>query len=383
MRPRGTARARAAARPGGRRLLACLAFAAAVLPVRAAPEKSAALDPTFGDPIPMRGQMPIGFPFYDLPPASAFLLPRGGWRLDAGLAYENTHAVSKDLLRAFSDGQRHFLTQADLEAIAAGSKGETAYLVDGENLRLGLSGAWGLGHGLEIGAELPLYVHTGGFFDGTIENYHEQFGFGDAGRGAFERDQWFVTYADADGTLYAEGAPPGIRPGDLSVVLRGAFYRSPTGSSAVSGSFGVEFPTGNVDRIEGNGALDGVAGVEASWKYRRSSLHVGGRLGFFGGWDALPDLDIRPRRTAFAVYEHRAGDFSGWYAQVLFERGLFPHRVEGDLGDLTIEAALGYRRAVGTAGEFDAALLENLLPASNSPDIGLWLGWRWRPSIAP
>jgi hypothetical protein len=327
----------------------------------------------------MRGQMPSGLPFLDLPPASAFLLPRAAWRFDAGLAYENTHAVSTDLLRTFSNGQRHFLTRADLEAIAAGSKGETAYFVDGENLRLGLSGAWGLGHGVEIGAELPLYVHTGGFFDGTIENYHEHFGFGDAGRSAFDRNQWFAAYSDPDGTLYAEGAPRGIRPGDLSVVVRGAFYRSRAGSAALSGTLGVEFPTGNVDRIEGNGAVDGVAGIEASWRYRRSSLHVGGRLGIFGGWDALPDVDLEPRRTAFAVWEHRAGLASGWFAQFLFERGLFPHRVEGDLGDLTIETALGFRQAVGSGGEFDVALLENLLPSSNSPDIGLWLGWRWRP----
>src|SRR5262249_11934156 len=154
---------------------------------------------------------------------------------------------------------------------------------------------WGLGSGLEIDAELPLLLHTGGFFDDTIESYHETFGFGDAGRPAFEQNQRFVAYSDPDGTLFAEGPTGGLRPGDLSVVLRGSLYPSRDGFAALSGSAGVEFPTGSVERIDGNGALDGALGIEASWRYRRSSLHIGGRLGLFGGWDAIPDLDLKPR----------------------------------------------------------------------------------------
>jgi hypothetical protein len=326
--------------------------------------------------------MPAVLPFLELPPSSAFLLARGQMRLETGLAYENTHAMSRDLLRTYSDGQRHFLTLSDLESVAAASKGETAYLVDGETLRLALTGAWGLGAGLEIDAELPLLLHTGGFIDGTIENYHDALGFGDGGRSAFERDQSFMAYADPDGTLYVEGGRPGIRPGDLSLVLRGALYRSRSGSAAVSGSIGLELPTGDVDRVDGNGRLDEALGLEASWRYRRSSLHVGGRLGRFGGWDALPDLDLGHRRTGFAAWDHRIGEAAGLFAQIVFGRGPFPHRVEGDLGDLTIEMALGYRQAVGGGGEIDLALLENLLPASNSPDVGLWLGYRWKPAPA-
>jgi hypothetical protein len=351
-----------------------------VLPAHAAPETGPASDPAFGDPVPIRGQLPVALPFFEMPPASAFLLPKGAIRLDTGLAYENTHALSRDLLRTYSDGRRHFLTESDLVAVAAASKGETAFLVDGETLRLALGFAWGLGARLELDAELPLLLHTGGFFDGTIENYHDALGFGDGGRGAFERNQSFAAYSDPDGTLYVEGGRQGIRPGDLSLVLRGSLYRSRSGTAAVSGSLGLELPTGDPDRIDGNGRVDENLGVEASWRYRRSSLHIGARLGLYGGWDALPDLDLGHRRTAFADWEHRIGGEGGLFAQVRFGRGPFPHRVEADLGDTTIEMAVGYRRAVPGGGEMDFALLENLLPATNSPDVGAWIGYRWRPA---
>jgi len=322
----------------------------------------------------------MALPFFELPPASAFLLPKGRLRLDAGLAYESTHALSRDLLRTYSDGRRHFLTQADLESIAAASKGQVAFLVDGETLRLALGFAWGLGARLELDAELPLLLHTGGFLDSTIENYHDALGFGDGGRGAFEQNESFAAYSDPDGTLYVEGGRQGIRPGDVSLVLRGALYRSRSGMAAVSGSLGIELPTGATGRVDGNGSVDENLGVEASWRYRRSSLHIGARLGLYGGWDELPDLDLGRRRTGFAAWEHRIGGQGGLFAQFLFGRGPFPHRVEGDLGDTTIEMAVGYRRAVPGGGEMDFALLENLLPATNSPDVGVWMGYRWRPA---
>ena len=329
--------------------------------------------------MPLRGQLPILLPFFDLAPASAFLLPRGAFRFNASAAYENTHAVSDDLVRTYSDGARHLLTLPDLEVIAAGSKEGTAYLVDGETMRLLLSGSFGLGARLEAGVELPLLLHTGGFLDGTIESYHEALGFGDGGRSAFEQDRFIVAYADPDGTYYLEGAPGGVRPGDVALTLRGSLYESPTGGSAVAATVGVEIPTGDADRLEGNGALDAAIGVEASWRFPRSSVHAGGRYSFPGGWDTAPWVDLGGRAGGFAAWERRFGPDWGMLAQVAFGGGPMPHRVDADLGDRTIELALGVRILAGTAGEIDLALLENLLPSKNAPDVGAYVGWRSRP----
>jgi hypothetical protein len=355
-----------------------LAFAAAVLPLRAGDEGAVA-GSWFGDPLPLRGQMPSLLPFLELTPATAFLLPRGAWRFNAGLAYENTHAVSDDMVRTYSDGARHLLTLSDLEVIAAGSKGGTAYLVDGETLRLMLSGSVGLGARLEAGFELPLLFHTGGFLDGTIESYHDHLGFGDGGRSAFEQDRYIVGYADPDGTFYLEGAPGGLRPGDLGLTLRGSIFESPSGGSAVAATLGLEVPTGDVDRLEGNGAFDAAFGIEASWRFSRSSLHAGGRYTVPGGWDAAPWVDLGARAGGFAAWERRFGADWGMLAQVVFGRGPMPHRVDADLGDETIEMALGFRILAGDLGEIDLALLENLLPSKNAPDVGAYVGWRSRP----
>lgn len=319
--------------------------------------------------------MPSGLPFLELPPTSAFLLPRGAFRFSAGAAYENTHAVSDDLVRTYSDGSRHVLTESDLVSIAAGSKGQTAYLVDGETMRLALWGAFGLGARLEAGFELPLYLHTGGFLDNTIESYHEHLGFGDGGRSAFAQDQFIVAYADPDGALYMEGAPGGIRPGDLALTLRGSLHQGRDGRSALAATLGVELPTGDADRLEGNGAVDAAFGFEASWRFMKSSVHAGGRYAWSGGWDAAPWMEVGGRTSGFAAWERRIGSEWGFLSQIVFGSGPLPHRVEADLGDRTIELALGFRvRAWG--GEIDMALLENLLPSKNAPDVGAYLGWR-------
>jgi len=355
-----------------------VALAVAVGPLRAGADAPPS-DPSFGDPVPLRGQMPSGLPFLELPPASAFLLPRGAFRFSVGLAYENTHAVSDDLVRTYNDGARHLLTLSDLESIAAGSKEGTAYLVDGETLRLALGGAFGLGARLEAAFELPILLHTGGFMDGTIEGYHDLLGFGDGGRSAFEQDRYIVAYADPDGTFYLEGAPDGIRPGDLALMLRGSLFQSPTGGSALAATVGIEIPTGDADRLEGNGAFDAAFGIEASWRFRRSSMHAGGRYARPGGWDAAPWVDLGGRLGGFAAWERRFGQDWGMLAQVVFGGGPMPHRVEADLGDRTIELALGVRLRAGAAGEIQMALLENLLPSKNAPDIGAYFGWRCRP----
>jgi len=334
----------------------------------------------FGDPLPLRGQMPSVLPFLELPPASAFLLPRGAFRFSTFAAYANTHAVSDDLLRTYSDGARHFLTSSDLVSIAAGSKGGMAYLVDGETLRLTLCGAVGLSDRLEAGFELPLLLHGGGFLDGTIERYHERFGFGDGGRAAFEQDRFIVAYADPDGSFYFEGAPDGIRPGDLALTLRGALFRGRSGGSALSGSIGVEIPTGDADRLDGNGAYDFSAGIEASWRFPRSSVHAGGRYAVPGGWDAAPWVDLGARPSGYAAWERRIGAAWGFQAQVVFGSGPMPHRVEADLGDHTIEMALGFRVKAAATGTIELGILENLLPSKNAPDFGAYLGWRSLPA---
>lgn len=335
-------------------------------------------EPWFGDPLPLRGQMPILLPFFDLAPASAFLLPRGAFRFNASAAYENTHAVSDDLVRTYNDGARHLLTLPDLEVIAASSKAGTAYLVDGETMRLLLSGSFGLGARLEAGFELPLLLHTGGFLDETIESYHRHLGFGDGGRSAFEQDRFIVAYADPDGTFYLEGAPGGLRPGDLALTLRGSLFESPTGRSAVAATVGIEVPTGDADRLEGNGGLDAALGIEASWRFPRSSVHAGGRYALPGDWDAAPWVDLGARAGGFAAWERRFGADWGMLAQVVFGSGPMPNRLEDDLGDRTIEMALGIRIIAGASGEIDLALLENLLPAKNAPDVGAYVGWRSR-----
>ena len=61
------------------------------------------------------------------------------------------------------------------------NSGETIEL-DGESLRLTLTGHYGIGSNLELGIDVPFIIVGGGFLDHFIEDYHHAFGFPDGGR---------------------------------------------------------------------------------------------------------------------------------------------------------------------------------------------------------
>ncbi|HEV8121187.1 MAG TPA: DUF3187 family protein, partial [Candidatus Polarisedimenticolia bacterium] len=231
------------------------------------------------DPLPLRSQFPLYFPFLELPPRSAFLLASHATRFETNVAYENTHAMSDHLWDVYTkddfrtlDGK---LTRPILEATAAETSSHHAYLVDGETMNLTVAGSLGLGRRFEAGFSLPLYLHTEGFLDHTIDEYHDIFSFPDGGRASFARNQYAVAYTDHGHTVYLDRSPDGISQGDLLLTGRVGLAASQSGTSALSGTVGLELPTGKSSRLDGNGSTDVALGLEASWRRARSTTHAG------------------------------------------------------------------------------------------------------------
>ena len=339
------------------------------------------------DPLPLRDQFPLFLPFLDLPPRSAFLLPARAYRFETSVAYENTHAMSDHLWDVYTqddfrtlDGK---LTRPILEATAAETDSRHAYLVDGETMNLTVAGSLGFGRRFEAGFSLPLYLHTGGFLDHTIDEYHDFFNLPDGGRKPFARNQYVVAYTDDGRTVYLDEAPSGISPGDLLLTGRVAMARSQAGTSALSGTLALELPTGKSSRFDGNGSTDAALGLEASWRRSRSTTHAGVRHTFPGGWSEGPGIDLGGRSSAYVSWQHDVFSASRVLLQLLASVGPFPRQSGGGLGDPAVEIALGMTHRVTPDQTFEWALLENLLPDYfNTPDVGAWIGWRFAPAPA-
>jgi hypothetical protein len=339
------------------------------------------------DPLPLRSQFPLFLPFLDLPPRSAFLLAPRTYRLETNIAYENTHAMSQHLWEVYNQDDFRTLggrlTRPVLEATAAETDSHHAYLVDGETMDLTVGASYGFGKRFEAGFSLPLYMHSGGFLDHTIDEYHQALNLPDGGRGPFATNQYVVAYTDHGHTVYLDEPPGGISQGDLLLTGRMALLAAEGGTSALTGTLALELPTGVSSRFDGNGKTDVGVGLEASWRRARSTTHAGAMYAFIGGWSEGSGFDLGGRTSAYVSWQHDAFSASRVLLQLLAGVGPFPHRQGGGIGDPGIEIALGMTHRVTAVQTFEWALLENLLPDYfNTPDVGAWVGWRFVPAPA-
>jgi len=345
-------------------------------------EEPARLD----DPFPVRNQLPLGLPFLEEPPRSAFLVAPGIAEASLGLAYETTLSASDSLVDLYREDDfatyDGLVTQEILEGVAAGSPSDSAYYLDGETLRAVLGGRLGLMNHLEIDFEIPLLMHTRGFLDSPIDSYHAWFGFPDGGRTAFARDQYVVGYSDAGRTVFLEDSPPGLRLGDLVVSGRVGLLKEATGRSALAASLAAKLPTGSIERFDGSGHADFALGLQASWRFERATLHAGGGFSRLGTWSLEPGFEMGDRGSLFLTWSYRATPLSGIVVQLLGGAGPFPRRDDGSLGRPALEIAAGMRHAGGASWTIEWALLENLTRDLNVPDFGLFFGisrrFAWR-----
>jgi hypothetical protein len=358
-----------------------------LLPAGPAARTARAADPDgrtaarLDDPFPLRGQYPLALPFLDLTPRSAFLLTDGEARLRVGLAYESTMTMSTDLDHFYRSGKGPAdgrVTQPILTQVAAASPSGHAYYVDGETLRATLEGAVGIGTRCELGLTLPLVWHTTGFMDGPIERWHSFWGFPDGGRPEFARDQYVVGYDDRGRTVFLGDAPGGVRPGDLILSARVALLRSAGGATALAATAENKAPTGDAERFDGSGSWDEGIGLLAGWRLGRSSLHFGAQASWLGAWSLDDSPTIGHRVALFGGYAFAFTPRLAFIGQMLSGHGPFPSRDGGDLGDPSIETALGLRHAVAGNDAFEWALLENLTSRLNTTDFGLYMGWSHR-----
>jgi len=330
------------------------------------------------DPFPLRNQLPLNLLFLDPAPRGARLLGRGAFRIAVNLAYESTLLATDDLINLFRDD--HFATYKGrvtlpvLQAIAAGTPGQIAFVMDGEIMRGVIDLGVGLGRSFELDLEIPFLVQTSGFLDSPIDHYHDQFGFPDGGRGAFARDQFVIGYVGDGAQVFVDRPAGGIRPGDVVLTGRMALLRDRRRAPDLAAGLALKLPTGDAPLLEGSGRADVALTVQVGRRIGRSALHGGYAITRVGDWSMAPGVPLFDARSLFGTYAFRVSASTALLAQYLRTSSPFHYRRGSDLGRVAQEIALGFRTRLSRGLLFEAAFLENLDARLNSPDVGGYFG---------
>jgi Protein of unknown function (DUF3187) len=323
---------------------------------------------------------PFGFLRLDMRPAHAHAVPTGGWGIETEMSYQNTWALSPRVEEYLTGlpGRRE-LGPAEAEAIRQ-LPGEN-YLVDLElamidvTLHYKFSSQWGA-YVVLSGA-----WYGGGSLDGTIESFHDSFGFSDFGRPAASRND--VNY---------------ILDLKTSQV---ALFDAPTSGGMLDPTFGLRYSgitfgkdwrmvieaavkapiQGRTDLLS-TGRTD--YGLQATLQRfgNNHAWYVSGSAVYYAGSPDLAPTDAEIIPTLVVGYERHLGKnthaiLQGYISPSVYGRG------DTDLDELLAtkyQLSLGiYQRIGGALISF--AVTENLQNINNTPDIGLQLGFAYSPDL--
>ena len=328
-------------------------------------------------PLRIRDMTPFSLLRLDMLPAHAASGGPGSWAIEAELTHTNTFVMSGNVKPYLEQhGGRRALTQTDADAIQG--LGEDAYYVDGEIGLLDLTFHYAPTRRSSVYLTLPVYDYTGGFLDGTIEGFHNAFGFGAAGRDAVARNrfQGVVSFGGQrvsvlDSPVEGGAGDPvlGIRhhwplgdsrwrlvvDGAVKVALRGERPFLSTGSN----DYGLQVSLQRLSRREG---------IYLS----ASAVRTDGRvLGVPLGNRVIPtvtvayEVGITPRTNAIVQL----------YAS---ESAIRDTSIE-EIKENKYQASLGLRSRRGHL-VYGFAVIENVANYQNTPDVGLSLTLAW---VAP
>jgi len=299
-------------------------------------------------------------------------------RFTANLFYSSTLQYTRGVIVSERPDPTLDEVLAYMDAVYAAT-GKTLYYYDGETARLDLGWRLGLPRDWEVGLDVPVIRHAGGWADETVSRFHATLGVSDAGRDSAPHGAGAAVFISNDGSYVLTGDDlPDAALGDIA--LRGR-VRLPLSGPALAAdlSFAVELPTGDPESLAGSGGVDASLGFTFAWRHLRSRWTFAAGYSVLGGLEALPDVDLANVWTATVAYEVRMSPRTAFLAQVLHGTSPFlPLRKDG-ISDPAGLLALGVRFAAGERWGIDIALVEDLYRHNTDLDIGLLLGATWSP----
>ena len=247
-------------------------------------------------------------------------------------------------------------------------------LVDEESLELDLTlehsrGPW------QFRATLPVINRGPGILDRPIENWHRFFGLPNGDRPYRWRNAYAIDYARAGSS--GVDAPRGTALGDLA--LEGGRVLLEGDDRRVGLWGGLEAPTGNRARLDGNGALDAALWLEAGTALG-TAFSLEGRAGVShpGGGTPLPVA----RGVGFGTLALSWHATPRLDASLQFDaHGAVARGSELKFLDRAVFVTFGGRYRLASGSVVEVGVAEDI-EVDHSPDVTFHVGMRWPVGVA-
>lgn len=270
-------------------------------------------------------------------------------------------------------GEAEYRVSLDLANHAdAGNTTLENFVIDGETYWLSLSLRRRVAGWLELGVDVPLVAHSGGFMDNAIESWHSMLGLSNSKREGPD-NQLSYLYERGGTTLYElNSSAAGL--GDIQLTAAIPFVEGGGGVPAVALRSTLKLPTGEADKLLGSGAADFSIGVFVSDTHTLFGRQLG--VGGFAGALLLGDGDILPTMQRDTVAF--AGVAANWQAterfavamQVYAQGSYFDSELE-ELGGDTVQLAVGADYRTRDKGLLLALALVEDVSANATTDFAL------------
>ncbi|MFN2329975.1 MAG: DUF3187 family protein, partial [Chromatocurvus sp.] len=266
-------------------------------------------------------------------------------------------------------------TEASLHANAANTSivdgaGPRRTVIDGETHRLELDVRRGIANDWEIGVNLPVLRHSGGFLDRPIEEWHEVFGLPNGNRDRLPRNRLLFSQRGANGSGFLlDDSGGGI--GDLQVSLS----RQLNDGLALRNT--LKLPTGDGDRLTGSGAAALSTSLHASGRFRtRLHWHASGGLLLSGSSDVLGKQAKSTLAFGSTTLAWEVSDALVLKAQLDAHTAAYGGTGE-PLNRATFQLSLGAAFAIADGWALDIGFSEDIA-VETAPDIGFHAGLKHR-----
>jgi len=340
----------------------------------------AAENTTFVGLLRARDLSPFGFLRLDMRPAHAVQSEIGGWAVETELAYQNTWALSREVERYLTDLEpRRELGPVELQAIRD-LPGEN-YLLDVELAEVDMTFHYKFSRRWGTYLTLSAVKYGGGFLDSSIEGFHDTFGFSTFGRDGAARNDANVIFdlKSSQVAIFESPTRGGLLDPTIGVRYSGA--EPFTGWNLVAEA-AVKIPVQGQRALLSTGDVD--AGVQATLqRFGRNHAYYFSFAGvYYDGRNSITPTPAQIVPTLVMAYERRVGERTNMILQAYVSPSIYT-REETELDELL---ATKYQLSLGVYHRWGQSLLsfgitENLQNFSNTPDIGLQLGWAFGSAL--
>ena len=337
----------------------------------------------FYGPLRSRDLSPFGFLRLDMRPAHAVNIEPGTWAFETEIDYQNTWALSREVekyLAGLEAGGRRRIGPAEVQAIRD-LEGEN-YLLDFEGVMASFAAHYKLSSRWSVYGILSAVKYGGGFLDGTIENFHDKFGFSSFGRPAVARNQTTLIY-DLKGSqaVFLESPTSGGLLDPVFGVRCSGVQLSPAWRLTLEGA--VKVPLLGERLLLSTGKAD--FGLQAALQRTgvRHAFYLNTTAVYYAGASEPAAQNAQVIPTMIVGYEFKWTQRTNLNVQAYVSKSVYSHE-QTDLEELT---GTKYQYSVGLRHRRENWLWtigfnENVQNINNTPDIGLQIGVAWIPRVA-